>query len=343
MSLLLGLLTRNSSLLPIDIDFTTLDDGALPSPLAGSTWAVVGGKAVNTPTGGSNLLTDPGLEATYTAGKCDTLSKFGTPATMSESADAHGGSKAQLFQAGATDTYLNWAFVSGVVGQWYRHRIYGKRTVESGVAAAYAYLSQAGALPDANPRMAISSVNYERYGTSLISTSANVVFPYAARGGSSGDTVIVDDGEFVALDFATVVALAAPTQADIIVKTQLDTLTEDALQGLVVRASTQANPANAIFVFARRDYLYPNGLTISVVKKIGTTYTSVMAETVVNPAVADAWFEVRTNSDTVQVFYNGVQVGSDLTVSDAELVPNKCHGLCSSGGNAFKRLFFSAS
>lgn len=44
-----------ASLLPYSIDFSALADGALPSGWTGSTWAIASGKAVNTPTLGAEL------------------------------------------------------------------------------------------------------------------------------------------------------------------------------------------------------------------------------------------------------------------------------------------------
>mgnify|MGYP002075566857 CR=1 FL=1 len=74
--------------LPLNIDFNTLEDGPLPAPLTGTTWTVSGGRAVNTPTAGENVLTGGDMEddpVTY-------WPATGTPATREKSdAQAHGG------------------------------------------------------------------------------------------------------------------------------------------------------------------------------------------------------------------------------------------------------------
>jgi len=106
----------NAIALPLEFDFTAMSDGFLPSVFTGTTWAISTGKAINTPTLGAELLTDPGLEGTYTAGKANALTKTGLP-TLTESADAHGGSKAQEFTGAAITNAVYWAAVAGVAGR----------------------------------------------------------------------------------------------------------------------------------------------------------------------------------------------------------------------------------
>ena len=136
------------------------------------------------------------------------------------------------------------------------------------------------------------------------------------------------------ITYPTLFGLLPPSNADAVVKIQktfadLDTT----MFGMVVRADAQTNPTNCIFVTAQR-YFYIGGTNlwiVSVIKKIGAVYTTVLAITLQN-IVADAWLEARMSGDTIQIYYNNAQVGGDLTVSDTELVNNRCHGIFSSGG-----------
>jgi hypothetical protein len=73
-------------------------------------------------------------------------------------------------------------------------------------------------------------------------------------------------------------------------------------------------------------------------KKVGSTYTRILDNTNV-VIVSDAWLEARVDGTTLQVYYNDAQIGSDITVSDAELLSGKCHGMFSSGDNKFKSFF----
>lgn len=333
----LGEAWRAGSLLPLEIDFTALPDGSLPSG-TGATWAIVSGSAVNTPTLGAELLTDPGLEATYTSGKCNTLTKAGLP-TLTESADVHGGAKAQEFTGVAVANAVNWATVAALAGQWYQFGVWGKRTV--GVAdSVAAMVYQAGAQPTETPARKHASASYARALISFISTSTNTLFRYAARqlSGTTSDTVIVDDGTFRAITYSSLFYLQQAERADVVVKMQPAAMVDGTLFGLVLRADALTNPANAIFVVLRWHETIDTIVYVSVLKKVGSTYTRVLNETTVT-IVADAWLEVRSSGNTVKVFYNNTQRGSDLTISDTELVSNTFHGTFSSGGNRVKRFF----
>lgn len=320
---------------PIDIDFSALEDGALPSG-TGATWAIVDGKAVNAPTLGAELLTDPGLEGTYTSGKANALTATGTP-TLSESADAHSGSKAQQFIGDAVAEAVYWAAAAGVAGQWRQFSVWAKRT--AGTADNVSVMVfQNGTQPNDSPHLPIRSAEYERLVLSYINTTTDTQFRYAARqvgAGNPSDTVIVDDGSNKAITYSSLFHLWDAERADVVVKIQPDTLVDGTLFGLVLRADAEENPTNCIFVLARQSEISTQ-MWVSVVKKIGSTYTRVLNETAVTKAV-DAWLEVRASGNTVQVFYNNTQRGSDLTISDAELIDNKHHGMFSSGGNQAKR------
>ena len=99
------------------------------------TWSISGSKLYNTPTLGTEVCSDPGLEATYTSGKCDTLTKGGTP-TLAESADVHGGSKAQSFVADAQLENVRLAMTGLTAGTWYSMSQWSKRSAgtKGGVA-----------------------------------------------------------------------------------------------------------------------------------------------------------------------------------------------------------------
>src|SRR3990167_3969201 len=84
----------------------------------GNTWTIASNAAVNTPTQGAEMFTDPGLEGNYTAGLNDNLTKIGSP-IVSQSADVHGGSKAQEFTGVAANDRIQQAQTL-IVGTWYR-------------------------------------------------------------------------------------------------------------------------------------------------------------------------------------------------------------------------------
>lgn len=327
----------------LDFDFTTMDDGPLPDLFTGATWAIASGVAVNTPTLSAEILPDPGLEATYTGGMCDSLTKVGSP-TLAESADVHGGSKAQAFTGATASNRIYFDNLNlGGVNTWHLFSAWAKRV--SGTAGnVFINVLQGGAQPADDAYFLISSASYVQYVLSTITTSTGAFFrsPALFTSGTS-DAVIVDDGSHKTISYPTLFALLPATRADAVVKIKPAALLNSnaTLFGLVLRASAQTNPDNCIFVMARRHEGISTLVKISVVKKIGTTYTRVLNETNTT-IVADAWLEVRASGNTVQVFYNDVQRGGDLTISDAELA-GTYHGMFDSGGNSMKGFFMLAN
>jgi hypothetical protein len=329
-------------LLPLSIDFSTKPDGTLPYPLSGSTWSIASGKAVNTPTLGTELLTDPGLEANYTAGLCDTLTKNGTP-TLAQSADAHAGTKAQQFTAAAFNNRLNYPTFAGQAGVWYQYHIWTKRTAGSSGAIA-PRLFQTGMLPASTLESRIVDAAYTKKVISGLSTTTNAIFcyPMVENGSSAFDTGLADDGGVAAITYSSLFAMLPSTQANVIAKIMPDVLVDDTHIGIIVGGDAQSSPANYIIVTARR---HPNILTlldVDIWKKAGSAYTLVAGGLSATIA-ANAWLEVRRSGSTVKVYYNNVQVGTDQTIADAAILAGTFHGFLSAGGNMIKQAFFQAN
>jgi len=82
--------------LPAEQNFSAMEDGPLPREWIenSETFSISSGKMINTPNAEQITISDFGLEANYTGGKCDTLAALGAPTTV-QSADVHQGSKAQ--------------------------------------------------------------------------------------------------------------------------------------------------------------------------------------------------------------------------------------------------------
>jgi hypothetical protein len=337
----LGVPMGGGSILPFTIDFTALPDGALPAPLGGATWAVVSGAAVNTPSLSlDELLTDPGLEANYTDGKCDTLTKSGTP-TLAQSADVHGGAKAQEYTSTAAGNRLSWPVLAGVAHTWYQFSAWRKKTTSGN--DSYIQLIQSGGMPSATVASGILSVSYAQNKTSLLSTSTNNLTARPAYDSSTGPfaTVRVDDGSLKAITSDPAVTFPA-TSADVIIKIKPPgahaDFVDDTVLGLRVRASSQSAPTNYIAAAMRRRETGSTQAYVSLFKRVGNTYTELITNTLVT-LVSTAWLEVRTSGATVSLWYNNTQVGTDQTVSDVELLTNTYHTFFSTGGNKITGFF----
>lgn len=338
--LLLKVIDGGGGLLPLSVDFSTLPNGSLPAVFSGSTWSIVSGKAINTPTLGAELLTDPGLEAAYTAGQCGTLTLNGSPTLVDETTDIHGGAHAQKFTGVAFNNRLNWPTVTGVVNQWYLYTLWAKRTAGSSGAVAQRVF-QTGMLPANTSESRLTDAAYTQKKVAGLSTTTNAIFcyPEVEVGSSAFDSVIADDGSLKAITYSSLFTMIPATQPDIIVKIMPDVLTDDTYLAAIVGGDAYSSPGNYIIATIRR---HANILTLADVdlfKKVGSTYTPIFSAVSVTIA-SNAWFEVRRSGSTVKVYYNNAQVDSDRTVNDAVIVAGAYHGWFSSGGNALKQVFF---
>lgn len=90
--------------------------------------------------------------------------------------------------------------------------------------------------------------------------------------------------------------------------------------GVVANLDSATSPAN--FVIASHD-----GTTARLTKCVGGTYTELISTTVAYSA--GAFVEIRrlAGTNTYQLWYNGSQVGTNQTISDAGIVSNTLHGL----------------
>jgi len=322
--------------LPVTLDFTAMSDGALPAFVYADTWSISTGKAINTPRLGAELLTDPGLEAAYVAGLCGTLTMNGSP-TVAESADAHGGSKAQQFTATAFNNRLNYPVFAGVAGAWYKFSIWAKRT--AGTAGNNSFIiEQTLNIPAAGASQRLTGAAYQQEAGSLISTTTNNMFIFAVRevtGGGSYDTVIIDDGSFKRITYSDLFAMLDGGDRTATVKAQPSTLADGTLSGAVAWASGVSSPDTYLLAYWR--YRAPKDLiNVGLIKCVSGTYTSLIAETsaVITPG---AWVEIRpVDSTTVGLYYDNVQISTDQTVTD---VPGKRAGFLASGGNNLDRFF----
>lgn len=320
-------------------DFTVMADGALPAPLTGSTWAVVGGVAVNTPTLGSELLTNPGLEGTYTSGLSPNLTKTGSP-TVAESADVHGGTSAQRFTGAAYNDRLNWPTFAGVAGAWYKFSLWAKRT--AGTAANTNMIAEAtGNIPSAGGSQRIFGSSWQQEAASFITTGTANVYIFPAReatGGGSYDTVIVDDGSVKRITYADLFALFDSGDRTAITKAQPSPLVDGTLSAVVAWAGSASSPDTYVMAYWRYRS-QKDRISFGMIKCVSGTYTSLIAEQSA-VTVTDAWLEIRPVSSTqVALYYNNVQIGTTQTVNDC---PGSYAGLLVSGGNNIKRFFVVA-
>lgn len=87
---------------------------------------------------------------------------------------------------------------------------------------------------------------------------------------------------------------------------------------------------NMIICFIRQNStLSPGQFGIQLFKQVGTTRTGLGATTYVNFSAGALLEFRRTATNTFQVWYNGTQAGSDITISDSQIISNRWFGIVS--------------
>lgn len=172
----------------------------------------------------------------------------------------------------------------------------------------------------------------------MLRPSAGTLSPFAAyqASGQAFPTAIVDDGALNAIDHASLFALTPATHQDVTIKAQPDTLTDATSFGLVLRATSQYNPDDAILVGMYRQGTDEGWCYIYVINRVAGQYVHV--RTTASAIVPDAYLAARVHGNTLHILYNDVQLETDITLTDAALLTGKHHGLWSTGDTAFKTL-----
>lgn len=157
-------------------------------------------------------------------------------------------------------------------------------------------------------------------------TNATFTETNLANGASAGfsgpaDLVIsVDNVTFRNIITPTtfrVLSATAATTVDISVKA---TIVSGTQSGVVVNLDSITVPNN--FVIA-----YHDGVAMHLDKRVGGTYTSLI--NIVTTYSANAIIRVTKSGTTYTLFYNGTQVGTPQTISDAGIISNTIHGIFS--------------
>lgn len=329
--------------LPYTLDPSGLGDGAFPSGWIAPNWTIATGKGVCSPTLGSELFTDPGLEAAYTDGLCASLTKSNTP-TVAESADVHGGSKAQSFLADGGDEGL-YQYITPDANTWYLLSAWGKRTEGSGSRVHLkSFQGGSGPMPsNSNYSSAHNSATYAQrkavHRSKAVVDQYLFIFPANQDPASDYDTVIIDDCSIKSITQGTMFALRK-AKANVTVKAKY-TWDRNGICGVVARANAQSNPNTFLIAY----YLNYNELYsyVALEKCVAGVWTTLIADWSNSPTagaggtpLATQWLEIRCNGSTVQLFHNNIQVGADQTVSD---VNGSYAGVFQSGGSQLESFF----
>lgn len=338
--------------LPYTFDPSALSDGALPSVWEGGadTWQISGGVVVNTPTLGSELLTDGGLEVgPYPSGQCASLSvKAGTP-TLAESGDAYEGSRAQSFIGNANNDLLAFPYVtSPTANQWYIFSCWLKRTAGT-VGRTTPSISQSSGTPAvASYGIAANESSYAERQIAKRANSTNqfTVAPFMRLAGSD-DTILGDACSLKQAVHSTLFKIVDTKSVNQVVKVRNSWNGKTGVSGCVAKCSQDKTSFLVAYYWLQSSTPY----AYCVLEKcVAGTYTQLIATWSNGGGAGNGGMpttsqdlEIRVSGTTVQLFHNDIQVGTDQTVSDAEITGNTYAGLFDTGGNSLNRFFVSAS
>ena len=330
-----GIMGGGKPPIPLTIDFSLLADGALPATLTGATWAIVTGKAYNTPTESANLLTDSGMEtwtsATDLTNWTETIQSAGTTTINQDGSVKHAGSYSARIDVDAAGKFgdISQSRPASIgVGDWVNSYAYFAANGTGKVMTIIHnnQLNSGIAYPPPNGSFAqfvLSSVCKQTSGYTIQARSA----------GSASSSLWVDDFEAKELTLITLFAYMNAKQSNVTTKGAW-TITQGTLAGVVMNLDSVSNPQNFVVLLSNGDrnnlYLWKVVAgTPSQVASVAITYS------------AGKNIELRkTAATTYQMFYNGVQVGTDQTISDVGIISNTLHGVFSTyGGNSLDRFF----
>lgn len=305
-------------LFPFSDSFDT--DGALGSRWTGSTWTISGGKAVNTPTLGAELISNGDAE---TGNPPTGWTQGGTPTTFIQSNEqAHGGTfSLKMITDQASEQAFSPAF-STTTGKWYFYSLWARPTAV--VNERLGITRGSGAAGD-NFLKSSPANTWTQHFAAYRETAGGAGAKIGVYTTAAAQTVYVDDASAKEIDIASSIATVETNRSDATIQAAISrgTLASLASQsGLALRVDSTSNPQN--FLIA-----YINGTTAYL-----DQYKAGVITNLRNGAItygADKVLKVTLSGTTAQLFYDNVQVGANATV-DAAIVGTR-HGLFSTTTN----------
>lgn len=256
----------------------------------GATWTVAAGAVTNSPTLGSELVTNGDMSSAsgWTVGTGWVISGGQATATAaSQSLDQNG---------------------ILAIGQWYigSFELVSRTSGNVGMLIGNGDTFSSKSSPGIYTRAARCSV------------STNVVMTYSVI-----PTLVIDNVSTKLLTLSTLFRSLTVSTPDVLAEAAV-TLTAGTQAGLVLNLDDAATPAN--FVIA-----YHNGVNVLLDKCVAGVYTNLIsaAATYSAGAVLRVITSTSGGSLKVRVYYNGIFIGTEQTVSDAGIISNVKHGLFS--------------
>ena len=293
--------------------------GGASNPWKGATWALDGsGRAYNVPTLGSELLTNGGFgsdTAGWTSGNSAILSSVA------------GGASGNALRVENGIANVGWAYQSASVasGSWLQFAFSHKNNSTSGIVRlATTFDGSDMAAPSS-----FSDANWTSRVLTARSLSASTFVRLAIGTTTLAATTLYDSVSLTAIPLPTTLATIAGTTPTQTAAARIRTLTSGTQAGVVSLLDSASNPQNGLFA-------YHDGTGVTLDKVVNGVWTNIVPRvTVAFSSLAQ--IEIRRPSgNTFQLWYDGSQRGSNVTVSDAGIINNTLYGLFSTyEGNLF--------
>jgi hypothetical protein len=310
----------------LSLDFSTMADGAIPG-MIGSTWSIVSGKAVNTPTLGNELVADGGLEIWESDTNLTSWgeSLAGTSTINKEASIKHGGSFSSRHDIDASNNNAQiYQALTIPAGSWLSVEYYRKAsngTSSGGVSSSGANIADFGFF---------GTDWVKRVNTGFVTTANPYI--YFRAGSAPSASFYLDD---ITAKIITPTSLYAYRKfytplARISAQWRIQ---QSAFAGVIACLDNPSNPQN--YVVLTHDGI--NGLRL--IKCVGGIFTLVSKSDA--NYVAGAAVELRhTAANTWQMYYNGTKISTDQTISDTGIITNLHHGAFSANGGLQLDYFF---
>lgn len=290
-------------------DLFTRVDGALGGIWYAPTWTISSNAAVNTPTLGTEIVTNGDMET----GSPPTGWNQ-TNATLTADADAHAGSKSLKVEATANNGEGR-QVPATVVGAWYQITVWAKASVDStfriNVLETSGYSSVVG-----TGNQTVTDWTEFTYTFMAVTATSYIQFLIP----TSGHSAYFDDVSLKRITHADVFATTKAGSGNVAVAAQ--STNTKSQSGVIARADSLQNPQNYLSAY----YDITSGSKAKLDQVLAGVRTNLINQA--TSYIAGAPVELVVNDGVAQLFYGNVQQGADQT-PDATLLNNRYIGISS--------------